>query len=60
MWFEAYSGAEPANDSSRPGAVIRVDMTMRDFSRVVIRYAHGPLPAGSRPCSKWSSDEIFF
>ena len=31
----------------RPRAAIRVDVTMRDFSRLAFRYAHGPLAAKS-------------
>ncbi|MED5612933.1 hypothetical protein [Janthinobacterium sp. P210005] len=32
---------------NQPEAAIRVDVTMRDFSRGVIRYAHLPMAARS-------------
>ncbi|MCC7700776.1 hypothetical protein IGS59_00885 [Janthinobacterium sp. GW460P] len=41
------NGAERGNDGNRAEADIQVDVTMCDLSRLLIRYAHGPLAARS-------------
>lgn len=39
-YVKVHNGAELANDSNRAEAAMRVDVTMHEFSRWVIRYAH--------------------